>query len=223
MKPSLSRGPLWQPVSQTGVVLLSCLIFLTVLTLLGLSASADSILQNKLAANLKESGRAKQSALSALSWVEDWLLQHDDPVLEICSEPCDGFRIYAPGDLPSHPESEDFSWWQEYGYEAGIDPLTGNRTDTISVNSFNPPMWIIEVVHEQVPALEETADPQVWYRIKTRGTGHTKASVSVIESTVVRSWPAVSSTEPPDANGTSPCPASGSTGQCGRISWRVLR
>ena len=57
---------------QTGMVLLLCLIFLMALTLLGLSASSDTILQSKLANNLQESERARQSALSALSWAEQW-------------------------------------------------------------------------------------------------------------------------------------------------------
>lgn len=51
---------------ESGMVLLFCLLFLTAMTLLGLSASADAILQNQLAANLRETEQSKQSALVAL-------------------------------------------------------------------------------------------------------------------------------------------------------------
>ena len=90
--------------TQSGMVLLLCLIFLMALTLLGLSASSDTILQSKLANNLQESERASQSALSALSWAEQWLLEFDGPAPETCSAPCDGLYLHATGSLPNHPE-----------------------------------------------------------------------------------------------------------------------
>ena len=201
--------------TQTGMVLLFCLIFLTALTLLGLSASADTVLQNKLAANLQETERAKQSASAALSWAENWLLELGGPVPESCTEPCDSLYVHSPGDLPPHPEFKSLSWWMEQGHEAGIDPLSGNRIATISSGSIHPPVWIIEAVHTIPPAENPARAMQVWYRILARGSGHTNASVSVIESTVVRSWPTTETT------GT--CSASGPAEKCGRLSWRELR
>jgi Tfp pilus assembly protein PilX len=209
--------------TQTGMVLLLCLIFLTALTLLGLSASADTILQNKLAANLQETERAKQSAFVALSWAERWLLELDGPAPENCSEPCDGLFLHAAGSLPPHPEFEDLSWWMGQGHEAGIDPLTGNRITTITAGSIDPPAWVIEAAHT-IPSVENgTTDLQVWYRILARGSGQTNTAVSVIESTVVRSWSAIDSTEPPATATTGLCPGSEPTAKCGRTAWRELR
>jgi len=203
---------------QNGMVLLLGLIFLTALTLLGLSASADAILQNKLASNLQEAERAKQSALMALSWAENWLLELEGPAPETCSQACEGLHVHASGELPSHPEFESFSWWINQGHEAGIDPLTGERTATISSDSFNTAVWVIEEVHS-IPASEDgTVDLQVWYRILARGSGRSSTGVSVIESTVVRSWPSTESTET-----TGRCPGSEPTADCGRFSWRELR
>jgi Tfp pilus assembly protein PilX len=201
--------------TQNGMALLLCLIFLTALTLLGLSASADTVLQNRLAANLQETERAKQSALAALSWAEHWLLELEGPAPEICTEPCDSLYIHLPGDLPPHPEFESLSWWMDQGHEAGIDPLSGNRIATISSGSIHTPVWIIEAIHT-IPPSEDPARPlQVWYRLLARGNGRTSASVSVIESILVRSWPATETT------GT--CPSSGPAESCGRFSWRELR
>lgn len=209
--------------TQIGMVLLLCLIFLMALTLLGLSATSDTILQNRLSSNLQETERAKQSALLGLSWAEDWLLELAGPPPKICSEPCSGLYLHAAGELPSNPEFEDFSWWIDQGHEAGIDPLTGVRMETFSRRNIKPPVWIIEVAQTTLPAENGTLDLQVWYRILVRGSGRTDTGVSVIESTVVRSWPVVTNTELADTSASGPCPGSELQAVCGRFSWRELR
>jgi Tfp pilus assembly protein PilX len=208
--------------SQTGVVLLSCLIFLTAITLLGLSASADTILQNKLSANLQETQRSRQSALSALLWAERWLVNLEGSAPNICTESCEGLFLHNRGDLSSNPEFENVSWWQEQGHEAGIDPFTGEHVQSISSESITPPMWIIEFLHESPSVEDSSADGQSWYRILARGSGRTIASVSVIESIVVRSWPSIDSAELPESEGSG-CPEIEPNGKCGRVSWRNLR
>ena len=208
--------------AQGGVVLLLCLLFLMALTLLGLSASSDTVLQSKLAANLQDSERARQSALLALSWAENWLLSLDGPAPGYCPDACDGLRLHAGGDLPLHPEYEDIGWWLVNGHEAGVDPLTGERLETITADSINAPAWIIETVHSISPAESGNPDLQVWYRILARGTGRTETAVSVVESVYVRSWPAI------DDSGTSAvavagaCPGSSPAAICGRQSWREI-
>ncbi|MGA9572823.1 MAG: PilX N-terminal domain-containing pilus assembly protein [Lysobacterales bacterium] len=204
---------------QRGMVLLLCLIFLMALTLLGLSASSDTILQRKLAANLQDAQRAKQSALLALDWAENWLLSQSGPAPETCVEPCDGLHLHAEGSLPPHPEFENLSWWMANGHEAGIDPLTGDRMETISSDSINAPVWIITTVKYISPAESGNPDLQVWYRILARGSGRSETAVSVIESVVVRSWPG---SEPPSTGEPGACPGTGTAVICGRFSWREL-
>jgi len=205
------------------MVLLLCLIFLTALTLLGLSASAEAILQNQLAANLQETERARQSARAALSSAETWLLELEGPAPEICSTSCASLKLHAQGGLPSNPESENLSWWMSHGHEAGLDPLTGERISTISNGSIHPPVWIIEVIHE-IPATQDgTTELQTWYRILARGNGQTSAGISVIESIVVRSWADTESAESSGTGFSGLCPGSEPTADCGRVAWRELR
>ena len=139
------------------------------------------------------------------------------------SQPCSGFYLHAAGELPNHPEFEDFSWWMDQGHEAGIDPLTGVRVATFSSHNIKPPVWIIEVAKTTLPAENGTLDLQVWYRILVRGSGRTDSGVSVIESTVVRSWPVENVTGLTDASDAGPCPGSGLQALCGRFAWRELR
>jgi Tfp pilus assembly protein PilX len=209
--------------SQSGMVLLLCLIFLTALTLVGLSASADTILQNQLVANFKEAERAKQSALAALSWAENWLLELDGPVPEYCKKPCSGLDVHSPGELPPHPEFESFLWWQNQGYEAGIDPLTGNPDKEIIAGNVKKPIWLIEELYTIPPSDDGSRNLQVWYRILARGNGQTNAVVSVIESIVVRSWPPSDNPALPDPGATKICTGFKSATRCGRVSWRELR
>jgi Tfp pilus assembly protein PilX len=209
--------------SQDGMVLLLCLVFLTALTLLGLSASADTLLQNKLAANLQETERAKQSALATLSWAEHWLFGLGGPVPEHCKAACEGLIIHAPGSLPPHPESASFTWWMSQGQQAGIDPLTGDQKSNISQGSADKPVWIIEAIHTIPSAENGITGTQVWYRILARGSGRTSAAVSVIESTLVRFWPAVENFELPGVDIINPCSGPEPATVCRRVSWRELR
>ena len=207
--------------TRRGMVLLLCLLFLLALSLLGLSASTETLLQNKLSANLQDAERAKQSALLASAWAERWILSLAGPAPENCSDACDGLILHAAGSLPLHPESEDIDWWMANGHEAGVDPLTGERLQILSTDSIDAPVWIIETVKTITPAESGNPDLQVWYRILARGAGHAASAVSVVESVVVRAWPVpadnASFSVVPGA-----CPGSSSTAICGRFSWREL-
>jgi Tfp pilus assembly protein PilX len=209
--------------TQSGMVLLLCLIFLTAMTLLGLSASADTILQNQLSANLQKTERAKQSALASLNWVEDWLLGLDGPAPETCTTRCEGLYLHSPGDLPPHPEHESLSWWQDHGHQAGFDPATGNQIAHLAGAGTSPHLWLIEAVYSIPPSGNSTGDLLVWYRILARGQGQTESIISVIESTVVRSWPSMTEPDLSVNDGSKPCPGSRSAEKCSRISWRELR
>jgi len=209
------------PHTQRGMVLLLCLLFLVALSLLGLSAYTETLLQHRLSANLQDAERAKQSALLASSWAEDWLMSLQGPAPANCTDACMGLVLHAAGELPLHPEYENHAWWMANGHEAGVDPLTGERTQTISGDSFAAPMWVIETLETITPDESGGPDLQVWYRILARGTGRAETAVSVVESTVVRSWP-VPADNAAFSLGDGACPGSTPTAICGRYAWREI-
>lgn len=208
---------------SSGMVLLLCLIFLTAMTLLGLSAAADTILQNQLSANLQDTQRARQSSMAALSWAENWLLGLEGPAPDACTTPCEGLNLHGPGDLPSHPEFESLDWWIAEGHEAGINPQTGERVTSVTRGNKHPPVWVIEVLHSIPPEKNSTGHLRVWYRILARGSGYSDTTISVIESTVVRSWPVGNAPGPAGAEDAGICPGDGQSDKCRRVSWRELR
>lgn len=67
---------------QRGAVLMVTLMFLVVLTLLGISAINTTMLETKLAANMQERNRAFQMAETALSESE-WVFDDDDQLFAI--------------------------------------------------------------------------------------------------------------------------------------------
>lgn len=224
MNTSSSRCPGKRPAPQAGVVLLLCLLFLTALTLLGLSASAETVMQDTLAGNLQETQRSRQSALAAQSWAEEWFLGLAGVTPMSCQPPCEGLRIHTAGSLPAQPEAKDLAWWLANGQEAGIDPLSGERLMTLPAFASNPPLWLIEQLH--FTAASESGAPydQAWYRIVTRGSGPTQAGIAVVESIVTRPWATASATGEPAPTQTGPCPGFDlAASPCRRVSWRSLR
>jgi hypothetical protein len=128
--------------------------------------------------------------------------------------------IHASGTLPARPETEDLAWWLANGMEAGIDPVSGERLATLSIESAAPPVWVIETLHEGIPASARVDETQAWYRILARGNGHVGRGVAVVESIVTRPWrpaPTASAVIP------GPCPGFDSSYSCERLAWRTLR
>jgi len=146
------------------------------------------------------------------------LLSFEGPAPAHCTDSCDGLMLHAAGDLPPHPEFETFDWWSANGHEAGVDPITGERLQTISGDSINTPVWIIEEARTITPAESGEPDLQVWYRILVRGAGHAETAVSVVESIIVRSWPEAGTS----AVVAGACPGSSPGAICGRFAWREL-
>lgn len=223
MNSSPARCSRCRAATQTGVVLLLCLLFLATLTLLGLSASAETVMQDMLASNLQETHRARQSALAGQIWAEQWFLGQGGAEPPSCSQPCQGLFIHPPGSLPAHPESEDLSWWTTNGHEAGIDPLTGQRLAVLPIANLTPPLWVVELAHKTLAVESGAADDQAWYRILARGSGQTGAGVSVVESIITRPWRPAGTPDPADGFLQGHCPGFDPGAPCQRVAWRSLR
>lgn len=210
-----SGSPLRTDSQQSGMVLLLCLIFMTALTLLGLSTSSDTILQKQLASNLRDAEYARQTAHLSLQWAEQWISQQPANAMASCEQDCSGFYTHANGNLDNDLQFQPMVTWLSLGFEAGVDPDTGGRLQFIGPDSAEPPMWLIEYLHHS-PALVDNNVPgnsipeQDWFRILVRGTGRSDNTVSVIESVIVRIA---------DDSGQTP-PTVPTTE---RVSWRQLR
>jgi len=207
------------------MVLLLGLLFLIALTLLGLSAAADTVLQSQLASNLEDTERTRQAALMTLRQAERWLISLQGSPPATCTLACGGLILHPPGSLPLQPEFMDTSWWQDNGQPLGTDPLTRAKAIPGVSSDVQTPIWVIEVLHETPPDATGSTNLRVWYRILARTDSRSGKAVSVMESTVVRNW----ATKPgpafplPSKVVAGPCQSSAAAEYCGRLAWRQLR
>ena len=100
---------------------------LAALTLFGLAAASDRVLQARMASNLIEGSQAGQTADATLKWGEEWILGLDGlkrPTA--CSDACTATDVIRPeGSFGKNVEQQDLSWWEHNAHLAGKDPLTG--------------------------------------------------------------------------------------------------
>jgi Tfp pilus assembly protein PilX len=202
------------------MVLLLCLIFLTALMLLGLSASADTILQTRLVANLVKSGQVNQSAQAALESGEQWLLNLAAPAADNCPPPCPNPVIHGSDSLPGNVQYQPLSWWRAHGQIVAAAPASSGAGQSSGSGNVNPPVWVIVSIHNAT-APENPMLQHSWYRVVARASDSTGGLVTVLESIVLKTWPvsaATPATSEPPASTCSP-----ETGGCGRVAWRRLR
>lgn len=206
---------------QSGAALIMCLLLLSALCLLGLSAASEHHMQVRMSENL-DSGLARRfEAQHALDWAEAWLLGlpgAERPL--VCQAECSPPDIIRQeGAFGPAPEHQDLDWWRHNGHAAGY--LPGNEP-----SGFGGPWYLIEQVH-----LESSTDPEplqpetAYYRILARGSSASGSQNSVIEAVLARPWghESLSNGFPPTPGTASFCMTEPVKPPCGRVAWRLRR
>lgn len=180
--------------SQDGAVLFVSLVFLFVLTLIGLSGMQNSNLQEKMAGNMRERSLAFQAAETALK-AGELLLENENHNLAFnCGGGTDGLydisqTSAADASLSctmASPE-KDSSWTSTTDF---LTVLKNNITHPFA-NLNDKPKYILEKLG---PAMGQAGDsleanqPQskklFYYRVTARGVGLSNNSVVVLQSVV---------------------------------------
>lgn len=161
------------PRNERGAALIVALIFLLVLTLLGVGAMRTTNMQERMAGNLRDSNLAFQAAESALREGEQFLQQATLPVFAGTS-----------GLLQRDDDAGQASFWKTFNW-------AGNSIDGTAISGVAAaPQFVIEEL-PPVPApggslrfgaLPETA----FYRVTARAVGGTTDAVSVLQITYRR-------------------------------------
>ena len=156
---------------QQGVVLATGLIFLVMMTLLGVTAMQTTLLEEKMAGNLRDEMLAFQAAEAALREGETFLQQITLPEFD-CSN---GLFHYA-----SFPAPDPITWsgWS-----------TSGRTMTATMSGVaSQPRYIIEqlitVPAEKGGSVQQSATTITsnMYRVIARGVGGTESAVIILQS-----------------------------------------
>ena len=180
------RAPSRHPRSETGLVLVTSLLLLVVVTILALSMFRSFGIEEKIAGNSREKHRALQAAESAQQFAEWWLTSADNVnIVGVCAgvlnanlaqgKVCSNVlpQVVASNDVTTVP-------WLIGGVEAGVTYTPPALTVTTAGGAgtyYAAPRFYISLLGGSA-----TGSGNV-YQIDAWGYGGTPNAVAVVEST----------------------------------------
>lgn len=181
---------------QRGMVLVSSLLLLIVVTIIALGMFRSFGIQEKIAGNMREKQRALQAAVSAQTFAENWLAGNSS---NSASAPCAGWLNANIGQvqicsnpLPLSVANNDVTTvpWQISGAPVGVTYLPLGMpvgTPSVSAASINNPSYF-GIPTFYISDMGVSADPSFpgeIYQIDAYGYGGNVNTVSEVESTYV--------------------------------------
>jgi type IV pilus assembly protein PilX len=175
---------------QQGFVLVMALVFLVLLTILGVSALNTTSLEEKMAGNTKDRNLAFQAAETALLAGERWI----EAQLQKPNFPDNVHGLYNVDTTSAVANWDAITWTSNvvsYPCSPSVTSSCGTGVGKISTQ----PKYIIEDLGE-VPdsktSLVVNTDYQskgiTMLRVTARGTGGTDAAVAMVQSTYSRQY-----------------------------------
>ena len=161
---------------QSGVVLVTALVMLLILTLLGMSGTHMIVLHTRMAHNVHQMHQAFQAAEAALRDGETEIAHHIDQQT-VFTAACD--RGLCASSLGATPwNSAKVNW-----HTGQNTILYGSRTGALALPHITPaPRYIIE--HLAMPSnTQETASQHRWYRITAVSYTRRGAIQYILQST----------------------------------------
>ncbi len=176
----INRNHRLQRASQKGVALVMSMVFLLILTLIGVAAMSTSALEERMAGNMVDKNYALQAAESALLAGELWIINQG--VLPGFSppQPNDGLHLPSTGQYPV--------WDETTGVWAGTDVINYVGLGKVKTQ----PKFIIEYMGKSPTSKAKgtgsgygaASNPEIdVFRITARGTGGTNDAVTMVQST----------------------------------------
>jgi type IV pilus assembly protein PilX len=174
---------------QKGAILIFCLIFLTVLTMMGVSGMESTTLEERMSANMRDYTLAFQSAESAIRAAEAWLaVQGNLPLVS-----GDGSTtVWTENSMDAAANdgkywwdhaNADWTWWMNNGVAT---------TDVAEVSG--QPRYIIEE-YRSVDSGQSisiggggSTVPRVFHRVTARGVGINPTTSVSVQTTFVQSY-----------------------------------
>lgn len=175
---------------QRGAVLIFCLVFLLILTLMGVSSMESTILEERMAGNMQDYRVAFQAAESALDEAEQWLAGR----LLWPTSSADGSTGVWVRETMDPDAANSVPWWWESTRNTNTWWQANARAATGSPELALAPRFIIEEYRvatsgESLSLGTGVQDrARVYHRITARGVGRNASSVVQLQSTYVRSY-----------------------------------
>ena len=176
------RNPATQIRLQRGAVLIASLLILLVLTLLAISAMRTSVLEERMAGNLRDRHLAFEAAESALRDGEAWLgAQVETPVVS-----ADGTTGVWTAAAPDPVTEETRDWWAEADAAWWAD--NGTAVGGLAGLADDPDYLVEELTFVPDSLVRGYSAPggERFYQITARGVGMTPTARVLVQSTFVR-------------------------------------
>ncbi len=168
---------------ESGFVLFTALVFLLLLTILGISVMGTTTLESKMAFNVKDRNLAFQSSESALKAAENWL-QQQTTVSPFASATTDCSSATEDGlhKVSGLPDWRDLSWWDScsdivaYNLPGGY-VKSGSAYIIEYVKTVQSAGGSLTLGDEYIPGADDT-----FFRITARGKGGTNFANVIVQS-----------------------------------------
>jgi type IV pilus assembly protein PilX len=180
---------------ERGLVLITALILLLVMTLLGLAAIQNTLLEERMAGNFRAQSVAFQSAEASLRAGETWLGGLVDQPGAVSSSPnpsnsvwiLDGPDADGSNGLMWYLEStRGRSWWANNGIAyASVDQLRVTASETLA----EAPRHVVEqagFVADSLVVGQQQATGRWFYQITSRGEAPGGRGEALLRSTFAR-------------------------------------
>lgn len=166
---------------QKGAVLISVMIYMLVLSMLGISSMRGTAMEERMASNEWEQSRAFQAAESALIDASQWFLFQPD-LIESSADGTSG--VWQTGSVSDAIASSSFDWSSSslvYGSSSGsgtslFDGLYAMPRYVIEESGFEP--------SDNDPDTLATRTGVFYYRVSALGNGRSQGARSILQTTL---------------------------------------
>ncbi|HEY0961774.1 MAG TPA: PilX N-terminal domain-containing pilus assembly protein [Pseudomonadales bacterium] len=172
--------------NQRGAILIVCLVFLTVLTLLAVSGMDSSVTEERMAGNMQDYNQAFEAAEVAIEQGELWLGAQIDLPTSSAAGTADVWSADGPD-----ADADGIGWWLER--DAAWWTANGEAVAGVGEVSAQP-TYVIEEIFTSTDGQSlaigtgELSQTRVLHRVTARGTGGSGNSEVMLQSTYIRTY-----------------------------------
>lgn len=160
------------PHAQSGAVLIISLILLMLLTMIGVSASQNSGMEEKMAGNSRDKNLAFQASESALDTAEQALF---------AAKTAGALPTFSPAGTGGYYSSTPAGDILSTGFWTTNPTITYAGSNLTGTDTTNPPRYIIQDLGCVAPCSAPATDPHN-YRITAYATGGSTTAVAILQS-----------------------------------------
>lgn len=176
------------PHHQHGMALVMALVFLVLLTLLGITAMSTSSLEEKMAGNTKDRGLAFQAAESALLHGETWIANQVNLPIFDPTDTTDGLHLPSTTSTPIWTDDGGSTVWDGNDYKnlSGLTKVASQPK--VIIENLGPVRDVSDSITIPGAGRTITYGGTNAFRVTARGVGGTAFASVMVQSVYVKRY-----------------------------------